>query len=176
MQFSSAVGPSSWTPPPYDLLTPSHIQIRSKGIVKQPKKSKAHKATNPPPVHNSHHDITRGLEQNQVESPAMLPRSPLLPPSPSPSLRDQTPLPDPSGSTPCAPSNSKRTRMTAKAYPKHNKLLIAATRVYYVKIWTSDPFPDDKVQAQWAVDSWDTVSDGIPLPDTGAIQYVSDVH
>ena len=86
MQFLNAVGPSSWTPPPYDLLTPSHIQIRSKGIVKQPKKSKAHKATNPPPVHNGHHDITRGLEQNQVESPTMLPRSPLLPPSPSPSL------------------------------------------------------------------------------------------
>jgi len=51
--------------------------------------------------------------------------------------------------------------------------MIAATRVYYVKIWTSDPFPDDKTQAQWAVDSWDAVSDGIPLPNTSVIQYVS---
>jgi hypothetical protein len=64
--------------------------------------------------------------------------------------------------------------VTAKDYPEHQKLLIAATRVYYVKIWTSDPFPDDKLQAQWAVDSWNAVSDGIPLPDAGVIHYVSD--
>ena len=62
----------------------------------------------------------------------------------------------------------------AKDYPEHHKLLIAATRIYYVKIWTFDPFPDDKLQAQWAVDSWDTVSNGLPLPDNGVIHYVSD--
>jgi len=169
MQFSNAVGTSFWTLPLYDLMTSLYIQIRSKGVVEQPKKPKARKATDPPPVHNGH-DILRGPEQNQARSPTMPPQSP--PPPPSPSLQDQTPLPDLSGSTLRAP-NEKRTRVTAKAYPKHNKLLIAATRVYYVKIWTSDPFPDDKVQAQWAVDSWDTVSDGIPLPDTSAIQYVS---
>ena len=61
----------------------------------------------------------------------------------------------------------------ARAFPEHHKLMIAATWVYYVKIWTSDPFPDDKTQAQWAVDSWDAVSDGIPLPNTSVIQYVS---
>jgi len=63
--------------------------------------------------------------------------------------------------------------VTAKAYPEHTKQLIAATRVYYTKIWTSNPFPDEKLQAQWAVDSWNFVSDGEPLPDNGMIQYVS---
>lgn len=88
-------------------------------------------------------------------------------------LRSSLPLPpDPSSGTPHA-RNEKRVRVTAKTYPEHNKSLIAATRVYYVKIWTSDPFPDDKAQAQWAVDSWNAVSDGTPLPDTGVIKYVS---
>ena len=45
----------------------------------------------------------------------------------------------------------------SKDYPEHKKLLLAATHVYYMKIWTSNPFPDDKVQAEWAVHSWDTV-------------------
>ena len=71
------------------------------------------------------------------------------------------------------PNEKRRARVMAKDYPKHQKLLIAATRIYYIKIWTFDPFPDDKLQAQWASDSWDTVSDGSPLPDIGMIGYVS---
>jgi hypothetical protein len=71
--------------------------------------------------------------------------------------------------------SEKRARLTARDYPKDvQKLLIAATRIYYVKIWTFDPFPDDKLQAQWAIDAWDTVSDGLQMPDTGVIRYVSD--
>lgn len=56
----------------------------------------------------------------------------------------------------------------AKDFPEHQKLLNAAVKIYYVKIWTFDPFPDDKLQAQWALDSWDMVSDGLPMPDTKA--------
>ena len=66
--------------------------------------------------------------------------------------------------------------MIAKDFPEHQKLLVAATKVYYVKIWTFDPFPDDKLQAQWALDSWDAVSDGLTLPNDQAgamIRYVS---
>lgn len=100
--------------------------------------------------------------------------SPPLPLPISQNSKDQAPSSGPSSSVPRAP-NEKRARVTAKCFPEHQKLLIAATRVYYVKIWTFDPFPDDKCQAQWAVDSWDAVSDGSPLPDTRAIQYVSHI-
>lgn len=71
--------------------------------------------------------------------------------------------------------SEKQARMMAKDYPEYKKLLLAATRVYYVKIWTSNPFPDDKVQAEWAANSWDAVSNGTPLPDNGMIQYVSNM-
>lgn len=56
----------------------------------------------------------------------------------------------------------------AKDFPEHQKLLIAATKVYYIKIWTFEPFLDNKLQAQWVVDSWGAVSDGLPLPDDQA--------
>ena len=96
----------------------------------------------------------------------------LLPPPSVRNGRDKALSSGPSNRVPRAP-NEKRARVTAKSFPEHQKLLIAATRVYYVKIWTFDAFPDDKCQAQWAVDSWDDVSDGLPLPDTSAIHYVS---
>ena len=33
--------------------------------------------------------------------------------------------------------------------------------------------PDDKLQVRWAIDAWDAVVDGSPMPDDGVIQYVS---
>ena len=51
--------------------------------------------------------------------------------------------------------------------------MLTATWPYYVKVWTCDPFPNEKLQAQWAVDSWDAVLDRLPVPDSNVIRYVS---
>lgn len=64
--------------------------------------------------------------------------------------------------------------MKAKDYPEHQTMIVAATRPYYIRVWTCDPFPDDKLQAQWAIDSWDGVSNGEPVPDSNILRYVSD--
>jgi len=64
--------------------------------------------------------------------------------------------------------NEKRSRAIAKDFPEHQKLLIAAMKIYYVKIWTFDPFLDNKLQAQWVLNSWDAVSDGLTLPEAQA--------
>ena len=97
---------------------------------------------------------------------------PLSPPLSLHNGQDSTP--SSSGATTYAQSE-KRARTMAKDYPEYKKLLLAATRAYYVKIWTSNLFPDDKAQAEWAVQSWDAVSNGTPLPDNSMIQYVSNV-
>lgn len=142
-----------------------HQQIRSKGTVEKPFKSKARKATDPRPVHAGvGHELTKGSEQDMAMSPSPPPQND----------QDRVSLSGPSSNTLHAP-NEKRTRVTARAYPEHGKQLIAATRVYYMKIWTVDPFPDDKLQAKWAVDSWHVASDGEPLPETTMISYVSNV-
>jgi len=100
-----------------------------------------------------------------------------LPPPPSLNLRNTQNRTQP----PVTPSDASRTlkakergRKKAKDYPEHQGLILAATRPYYVKIWMFDPFPGDKVQRQWAMDSWDAISDGVPIPDDGVIRYVSD--
>jgi hypothetical protein len=98
------------------------------------------------------------------------PASPSLSLPPSLGLRDgQSPGPVNVSHTP----NKERTRTKAKDYPEHQALILAATRPYYVKVWTCGPFPDEKLQAQWAVDSWGAVSDGVPVPDPRVIRYVS---
>jgi hypothetical protein len=102
--------------------------------------------------------------------------SSLRPSSPLDLLNDQeaaTLLSDPVSSK-FRRAPKERGRVAAKDYPKDKKsLILAATRVYYVKIWTLDPFPDDKLQVRWAIDAWNAVADGLPLPDDGVIQYVS---
>jgi hypothetical protein len=67
MQFSNAVCAQLLMP----ILPGNHmtryVQIRSKGVVEQPKKLKARKATDPPPVHNGlGHELTKEPEQNQT--------------------------------------------------------------------------------------------------------------
>lgn len=45
----------------------SHTQIRSKGVVEQPKKLKARKATDPPLIHDGHDlELQREPEQRQT--------------------------------------------------------------------------------------------------------------
>ena len=53
--------------------------------------------------------------------------------------------------------------------------MVAAIKPYYVRLWTFDPFPDDKLQTQWVNDSWDEVSGGVPVPDTKVLRYVGDI-
>ena len=71
-----------------------------------------------------------------------------------------------------APSK-ERAWTKAKDFLEHQALIVATTQPYYVKIWTCNLFPNDKVQAQWAVDSWDAILDGVPIPGPGVIRYVS---
>ena len=66
--------------------------------------------------------------------------------------------------------------MKAKDYPEHQATILAATRSYYVRMWTGDLFPNDQLQTRWAMDSWDDVSDGQPVPDPGILHYVSATH
>ena len=54
-------------------------------------------------------------------------------------------------------------------------MILAATRPYYVRLWTRDPFPDDKLRIQWANDSWNEVSGGEPVPDPNVLRYVSTI-
>jgi hypothetical protein len=63
--------------------------------------------------------------------------------------------------------------MKAKDYPEHEAIIVAVTRPYYIKIWTCDPFPDDRLRTQWAMDSWDVVSDGVPVPGHAVVNYLT---
>ena len=36
-----------------------------------------------------------------------------------------------------------------------------------------NPFPNNQLQTLWAMDSWDDVSDGEPMPDSSVLRYVS---
>jgi len=110
--------------------------------------------------------------------PSSSPPPPSSPrPASPPTLRNQERIAQRSNST--GGSGVRRTpkeggRVAAKDYPKDEKsLILAATKIYHVKIWTIDPFPDDKLQVRWAIDAWDAVADGSPMPDGQVIQYVS---
>lgn len=122
-------------------------------------------------THSIHDRSSTMLSDLRSVSPSP---SPSLPPPPPPSLRHRTRSPGPSTSTSHV-QKKERVRTKAKDYPEHQGLIVAATRPYYVQLWTCDPFPDDKLQERWAMDSWDTVSDGVPIPDFGVIRYVSNV-
>ena len=62
MQFSNAVSTGFLT---LHYLAIMWLQIRSKGVVEQPKKLKARKVTDPPPIHGNH-EIPREQEQNRT--------------------------------------------------------------------------------------------------------------
>jgi len=111
-------------------------------------------------------------------------RTPLQSSEPPASPRPLSPLDLQDDKAPAPPSNPIRSkyrrapkeggRVAAKDYPKDEKFLIlAAAKVYYIKIWTVNPFPDDKLQVKWAIDVWNAVADRSPMPDDQVVQYVS---
>jgi len=69
----------------------------------------------------------------------------------------------------------KNARPKASDYPPDiQKLLLASSHHYYIYIWTRNPFPDEDVEARWALDAWESAvgSDpALPLPEQ--IRYVS---